>query len=559
MLVLFVIMAAILVGVMSANGSRSGNGLAATGNTALAQSPSRMGSATAFNTAEAGVASALQWLSSRSSPPANTTAFAPSLWGGTQAGTPARTVVAFPTPDDPNSHFSVVIYPGQENPNNILKRFLIESIGTSRGRSQILQVCVQLKSFGHYAFFNDRCSGGYWASNNRSFDGPVHFNSYGATPGILWRPGTEPLFKYDGKDAFTVATPTINWAKGNTGTGPNAMPQTEDDWKTVAVGGASTVKWGVPNAWMPTASTDQRDAALGPTTPESAAQAQTGVTIPNSAMAANGGIYIQGDVEQMTLGVNNRVNQIITVRQKDASDNPVITTVTLNAQTEQTVVTTQRVVNGAPTTTTASYAGLTNGVVYCNGNIGGQTEPKRGGLEGVIADNQVNAAGKVTHFNGLNIVTNEANNVNINGDIVHYTPRQRVNGQLVPQKDDTGEFKTRAGILGIVSNTVQALDTDSAGNPLNALEVNAAVLAFNTYEVYNYNTRPKGTFLNMGSFCIRNGARINVTDGSGEVINGLFFDRRYDNRLADTPPPYFPTTGKLYNVLSWRRVGQTLQ
>jgi hypothetical protein len=113
-------------------------------------------------------------------------------------------------------------------------------------------VCVQLKSFGHYAFFNDRCSGGYWASNNRSFDGPVHFNSYGATPGILWRPGTEPLFKYDGKDAFTVATPTINWAKGNTGTGPDAMPQTEDDWKTVAVGGASTVKWGVPNAWMPT-------------------------------------------------------------------------------------------------------------------------------------------------------------------------------------------------------------------------------------------------------------------------------------------------------------------
>ena len=83
MLVLFVIMAAILVGVMSANGSRSGNGLAATGNTALAQSSSRMGSATAFNTAEAGVASALQWLSSRSSPPANTTAFAPSLWGGT--------------------------------------------------------------------------------------------------------------------------------------------------------------------------------------------------------------------------------------------------------------------------------------------------------------------------------------------------------------------------------------------------------------------------------------------------------------------------------------------
>lgn len=32
----------------------------------------------------------------------------------------------------------------------------------------------------------------------------------------------------------------------------------------------------------------------------------------------------------------------------------------------------------------------------------------------------------------------------------------------------------------------------------------------------------------------------------------------YDGRLADNPPPFFPTTGTQYDVLSWQRPGGLL-
>jgi hypothetical protein len=35
--------------------------------------------------------------------------------------------------------------------------------------------------------------------------------------------------------------------------------------------------------------------------------------------------------------------------------------------------------------------------------------------------------------------------------------------------------------------------------------------------------------------------------------------RLYDNRLSNDPPPYFPTTGTRYQVLSWRRMAQRLE
>ena len=43
-----------------------------------------------------------------------------------------------------------------------------------------------------------------------------------------------------------------------------------------------------------------------------------------------------------------------------------------------------------------------------------------------------------------------------------------------------------------------------------------------------------------------------------QVVSGYSGTYSYDNRLANTPPPFFPTTGSHYDVISWQRVTSTL-
>ena len=122
-------------------------------------------------------------------------------------------------------------------------------------------------------------------------------------------------------------------------------------------------------------------------------------------------------------------------------------------------------------------AGTTNGVVYCNGNIGAQGDPKTGGLHGQIADNQLDNSGNLTHNNALTIATPITDNCNLDGSIKYSTSRQiakdasgnpeyyvDVNGQSAPtippkarrpssrNKTRTPTSPARPGQFGIISN-----------------------------------------------------------------------------------------------------------
>lgn len=136
--------------------------------------------------------------------------------------------------------FSVCIFPDAMNNapiNNAtgqgsVKKYLIQSIGTSGGVSKVVQAYVSQTSFGNYAvFLNSTPPNAYWGSGLNVFDGPVHSNNSdngnpatpnGALNNILWSDGTTstpaaPIFTYQGSDAFTVSGPSVNWYRNSYG------------------------------------------------------------------------------------------------------------------------------------------------------------------------------------------------------------------------------------------------------------------------------------------------------------------------------------------------------
>jgi hypothetical protein len=249
------------------------------------------------------------------------------------------------------------------------------------------------------------------------------------------------------------------------------------------------------------------------------------------------------------------------------------------------VVTTTTPVSGSPTTVTNTVGTLTNGAIYCDGNIGSTDE---GGISGVIADNAYSGS-TLTHRNALTIATDFSHNANYDGNVTTNTLRQQktdgsghplyrdVNGNTtttasgnvpiyVPESSDTGNFVKNAGVLGLVTNTanvnthLSSADGTTQTSVWGEIEIDACTYANNLINIYNHSTRPPCTFLSMGSFISYYGALVNNTDPvTGQVLNGAYMNRTYDQRVVNTPPPYFPTTGDQYDLISWQQVPATIE
>ncbi len=580
MLAMFGLLSLVLIGVLA--GTHGGGGLLNLTENGDQSASRQMQSTAAFNIADSGIEYTLQWLHSLPSPPDVNKAFQLPAWGG-QPNDPG-VVYPLTNPDGTGGTFIVWIFPDALNNaainNNTgqgaVKKYLIQSTGTSGGVSQTVQAYVQQTSFGNYAVFVDSTPpNAYWGSGLNVFDGPVHSNnsdngspptSNGVANNILWSDGTggtpvAPIFTYGGSDAFTVSGPSVNWYRNTYGN--SSSPTSEAEWKMIASAGSSGIHTGVPMIPMPATDLTQQYVALGQTppppgstTPPAGQPTTIGVMIPNSGGQTSGGMYIHGPVQQMTLSVdpNNSKNQIIKIQQTDANGNPYTTTLTLNAAASPptTQVHVDYLSNSSgsfqPATTDNTYTGVTNGVVYCDSDIGGQTSPKTGGVTGVVADN-------VT----LTLATDTSHNVNIDGSITYNTPRQKDgSGNPLPESDPSNAaFVANAGTLGIVSQNVEVVDNDTSGNPITNIEVDAAVMASGTYDATDHSSRPVGAMLNMGSYIVKTRG-IFSSGGLGHVTGGIPCSRYYDNRLASHPPPFFPTTSSQYQVLSWQRVAVPL-
>jgi len=545
----------------------------------------------ALNMADGGLDLAMSWFSQQATPPDGAAVLFPA--GNRFFGTTGTLPHPFSATDD-GSSLTVRITWDVTNTGAVQKHYVVDSTATTAGGATVtVRAYVQQSSFGKYAVFLDNTPGGaYWGSGLNVFDGPVHSNNSdsgnpptpnGPANNIVWGDGSgtppKPIFTYQGNDAFTVSGSSVNWMRNNYGN--LSAPTSEAEWRMIATGGSGSVQTGVPMIAMPSASAARQYAAMGQpvpappndTIPPSGLPATLGVTVPHSGGGngpATGGLYIHGDVQQMTLSVDpgNSTTQIIKVQQTDANNNPYTTTLTLNASTNSTSVHVDYMRQNndgtfSAATTDNSYTGVTNGVVYCDGNVGSQAVPgtaatattaaipavpATGGVFGVVADGRA-----------LTLATDTSHNVNINGSLTYKTPRQTdASGNLLPESDIANAgFRASAGTLGIVSNNVQVVDKDTSGNWIQNIEVDAAVMAFGTYDAADYASRPVGKMLNMGTYIVKTRGLFSV--GSGlNVRNGLPCSRLYDNRLADHPPPYFPTTSSHYDILSWQRVTSPL-
>ena len=564
MLVLFGVMTVLLLGSLgqpSGNGGKGGSGVMANTNNAVQLSQTRLQSVSAFNMAESGVEYTLQWLNQQPAPPNISAAYAPPLWGAASVGSPARAMVV-PDPNIPGNQFSVVLYPDSGNLGNQQKKYMIESVGTSSGFTEIVQAYVEVTSLSKWLILVDKWpANNWWVSGLTTFDGPVHDNnSDGRNEDVYWKSNaTSPLWTYSGSDAYDVSGSGVNWWKDNWYTA--GAPQTASDWSKILSGGSNSLHTGTAKVTFPPSSQLQLNAALNGTAAP-ASGAPVGVTAPNG-----GGLYIHGDVQQMTLSVDGSGNQVIKVQQTDSNGQPYTTTVTLN--TSSTPAATQVHVDsmtpiGKSGTYRAassdnSYSGATNGVVYCDGNIGNQGDPKTGGLAGTVADNQYNSGGTLTHTSSLTICTESDKNCNIDGSLIYHTARQKDgSGNYLPENKDAN-FTKYAGTLGVVSNTVLITTQDANSNPLNNLEVDGSILAYTLYDEDHYANRPTGVWENMGGYLSANMGVFNVGDQYGNLFSGMASNFNYDARMANAPPPFFPTTGNVYDVLSWQRVTSTLQ
>ena len=603
MLVLMGIMAMMLIGVIGGRGGKSGGSVMDTANNAVQASGARSRSAASFNMAEAGIQYTIAWLSAQAAPPANTLAFAPGLNYGsgpaaTTVGSPARSQI-IPDGSDPNTYFTVRIYPDTYNgalnsPTSTSKKYLIEAVGVSGGMTTILQVYVRQGSLSQYLVLLNSWNnaGNFWVSGLTTFDGPVHDNNIGSdghgangdpnppdgTPeNILWKstPGTPPMFTYTGNDAYSVSSPTgVSWWKDafNNQVTPgvilNSDGSTTNQWLNIAAGGASTVKSGTPVVPFPTSSTIQKTAATN---------GRSSLNSSGASLCPGGGIYIEGSVNEMVMSTTGTANttQIITLTQ-----GATVQRITINPSANTTVLETQQP-DLSWATTESLPSSTTNGVVYVNGNIGAQGDPKTGGLHGTVADNRLDASGNMTHNNALTIATPQDKSTNLDGSVVYNTSRTvatdaggnplyvDVNGNPTndPNKgtptfvteDHDPTFTSHAGTLGIISNNVLVTTNDSAGKSLTKFEMDGTVLASGLYDADHFADRPVGLWENMGGYLSSTVGTFGMFGSDLKLTNGFNTQFNYDARMRNNPPPFFPTTGHQYNTVSWRQVLQTVE
>ncbi len=454
----------------------------------------------AFNVAESGAERAVRWLKDQPFPPPGTEAIDP--FGGAQAmgdGTYSVTV----TPDIGNGGFT-------------LKKYKIVASGSIYGRTEQVELILRQQSFGRYAYFTNRevssiGGGRIWFISADKIRGPAHSNNVGGSNfQINWGASPGPIFE----DMVTGAGPRMDYAPTN--------PSTEPQFLQVYRTGSRGYQVGVDRISLPSSSDVQKEAAWGGS---SGFPGATGVYVP-----VNGGIYVVGD-STVQLQVDGSGNQVFRITQ-----GVTITTVTVDLAANE-----RRVQVGLGPVTTVPGRG--SGVLYSSNHITS--------LSGTIANNRLSAESppSILTRSAYTIATdvNGSRNITITGP-VRYASAPDAN---LPINDPVN---LRPGTLGLIARNVVL----SSLCPT-AMEVNAVVMAGSetvadgSFYVQNYNTKvPTGTLKLIGGLIQKDRGPVGTFSG-GVIRTGYVKDYHYDPRLADYPPPYFPTTGN-YDRVSWRRL-----
>lgn len=450
--------------------------------------------AQAFALAEAGAELGYRWLCEQGSPPSGTSTI-PVTSGTVTLGTGTITVS---------------IVPASDNAQKQLKTYTVRSTGTVDGVTQAVDVKMRNQSFGRFAYFSDQESpdpmnSQIWFGVRDRIRGPMFTNNAnGSKLNIDNLSLKNPIFQ----SSVEIVDDEINYRGDD--------PQTDDQYKAVYDLGRSAVKMDVTPVNLPSNTSTQAAAAWGASSGMPTAQ---GVYVPSS-----GGVYVVGDCD-LTMSAPSDNVQVLTFRQGS-----VTTTVEINMLARTTTTTV------GSTVTTRSTAG--NGVVFVTGNINS--------IRGTVADSVLGSGSTATR-QGLTIVADAAasRQMVITGSIQY---RTKNNPALGPSEG----VNARAGILGLFANRVRI--GSSAGSNVT---VDGLILAGTSavtgggFGADDYDDRSTGTLTLNGGLIQRTRYPVGTFSGSRQV-SGFIKDYYYDARMMDTPPPFFPTTGR-YDKIGWTK------
>lgn len=430
----------------------------------------------------------------------------------------------------PTGSWTVNIVCDAENNVVFLKKYIIYATGTVSSHTRSVQVVVRQSTFGKFAYFTDRetASSGsviWWASSDR-VDGPVHSNNTGGTNFQIDYNGYSSYKRPIFMDQVTACGSTINYNP--------RRPTSETDYKKVFLNGSRGYLLGVQKVNLPPSTEEQRKAAWGS---DSGFPTTTGVYLKASKVNGidTGGLYIRGDAA-VTMSVNASGNQVITVTQGSGKSQKTAT-ITYNKSSGTTTASGTALGSGSAT----SASSLSNGVIYCTGNITA--------LSGTIADNSY-SGGKITQRSAWTIATDTLaqKSITIADNLVYKTR---------PDKTKAANHATNlaAGTLGLVAQDIYIADDGTSKHDHPDREIDAVLLAGSStvngsISVNNYSQGNTGTLKVIGGLIQSTRGAVGTISG-GVVNHGYAKDYNYDPRLATAPPPFYPTTGQ-YDRLSWR-------
>ncbi|MEA2553616.1 MAG: hypothetical protein QOJ65_1792 [Fimbriimonadaceae bacterium] len=458
----------------------------------------------AFNLAESGAERAMRWLKDQATPPSGTATLDPFNGAQALAG----------------GSYAVTLIPDPNNSGAVLKAYTINASGTYGARTESVRLLARQQSFGKYAYFTDReisaASGGrIWFYSGDRIRGPAHSNNAsGSDFQIDWSTSTGPIFQ----DMVTAVSSNIDYSPSD--------PATEAEFSKVYKAGSRGFHLGVDPIALPNSSDAQKNAAWGSS---SGFPSTTGVYVN-----AGGGIYVHGNAG-IVMSTDGAGNQVFTVTQGST-----VTKVTVDLGANEIR---KQVGSGAVVTTT----GVGTQVLFCSGNISS--------LSGTIANNKVNSASQTIEARSAYTIATDVNN----GKNITVTDNIKYATAPDVSKPYNDPANLSSGTLGLIARNV----TVASGSPT-ALEVDGIILTGSSttsdgsFSVADYNSKtPTGRLKVVGGIIQKARGPVGTLSG-GTIATGYTKDYWYDGRLADSPPPFFPTTG-LYDRISWQRlaIGQS--
>lgn len=427
--------------------------------------------------------------------------------------------------------------------------YIGNSFTTSKMRKKltstgIISLSAAPRNLAEYALLMNESSGAYFG-NTDTIMGPVHTNErfflYGTPQSgsflskasqvgktIHWHTGSaeadsadltggqnkevnvlNPKYTVSGVDKVKP-----NFAAGLTVNASRIeLPQNAKNLERIAIGRPLSE---ISNATSLTVAEKANE--LGVTTSGSPPNIPKGIYLPKTGTTLKGGIYINGDVEDIVMYVENG-KQVYDIKQTQGGNKR--KRITIDKVTNTTKFEDLNYSTGSVTTTN-DYQGVPRGSFHVEGNInsvGGKARPA------ATINDPTSAEPAIQSDNELNL--SAKGNIYISRDIKY---------QSDPRTNPDAK-----NILGFLSGEGKVIIKDPAPKDIN---VHGIVLAGSTsgggsFAVQNFNTRPRN-----GSIHLLGGTLINELSATETFAGNVGYgtDFVYDERTSHgQSPPYFPS------------------